>query len=235
MESEEPTLDAELDSLQARVAELEARLRLGAVNRPCQGRDHGDGVGTCARRAGDADRSRRAPHRAQPGRRHVRRAEAAGPARAIRSGRTGDRLRAAGRLAHRPRHHTSGRHRSRTQSAAQRPGQAGGAPGRDAACSHRARGAGRSQGPAEQGFGRPGGGAQCRSIRATRRATSLQSSISGGPRAAGRCRGCGRIRQSCLRAVRSEWEPVGQQIWRRARQLLLSRLRLERCRSTTGA
>ena len=79
-----------------------------AFNRPRQSRAHGDGVGARANRACDADRSCQAPHRPQPGRRHVRSAEAAGSARPIHSGRTGNRLRTPAKRAHHPRHHSSG-------------------------------------------------------------------------------------------------------------------------------
>ena len=128
VESEEPTLKAELEILRARVAELETRLATERFTDRVTRRDHDHGIGAGARRARDRDRSRRASHRAQSQRWHLCGHETAGPAGTLSARRPADRLRAPRGFAHRARDDPPGRHRPRSSSAAQHRGQARGAP-----------------------------------------------------------------------------------------------------------
>ena len=189
VESEEPTLKAELEILRARVAELETRLATerftDRVKAEITTTEIGQARAELATATGRAERL-------------VARSRGEGtfavmkpqdlPGRFLREGQQIGYVLPRG-LAHRARDDPPGRHRPRSSSAAQHLGQARGAPGRDpagAASSAKCQ-QGATTFPARPWAARAA--APSRSIRATRTA----------PR---HCSACSRWTSSCLRMLR---------------------------------
>ena len=227
VESEEPTLKAELEILHARIAELEARLATERFADRVRAEITSHGNGARARRTRDRDRSRRTPHRAQPQRWHLCGDETAGPAGTLSARGPANRLRAAQRA-----RASCARRSGRTTSTSFVIGCAAPRSSSRSAWTRPCRReiirevpAGRDDLPSKA-LGGAGGGALAvdpgdpHGTKTLQRVFQVDIELPEDVAAAAAFGSRAYVR------FNHDWEPAGQQIWRRVRQLLLSRLQV---------